>query len=447
MALGPLDEACKWALEHSTQGIDSAIATPMLIFNEEMSSNGSTWRQFVVTEVTTLMDNARGRTTPMFYHDIVPAEAPAKLAYDMELDFTDAKKMDKAADAFGTRDVEELRTACDRLLDVLIEETVEALSKVANRPISTPPIRLDGSRAEKWSKHIVFDHSDDTHESIAFAADRDCAEFVERVLASAACAAYKDAYDLVVDRGIYSSRHPLRTYYSAKRGKERLWIRSEAQPDAPCDDQLLVRSLRSCFVSHNTAVDFYHQTTATRFVTSSYLVDEPGALQTESIRICARLRSSLFSSSSSSFLASSSTSVGNIGSSSTSGQAASQLCLAILKCPELNQYLPTVVRFRDPYSMYVRSGALVCADQDGGEHKKGNFCVYLVIDLLRRQYVQLCFSAACIDKRRAQPPRNKALPVSVSDAITDYICSAEWPPGVVVGNDFCTAIGASNPMN
>ena len=113
--------------------------------------------------------------------------------------------------------------------------------------------------------------------------------------------------------------------------------------------------------------------------------------------------------------------------------------------PEFTRYeirqSPSAIKFRNSYSMIVDCKTLSCTAHDNGAHKKGHHCVYLSIDLLKRSYTQLCSSTPCKARRGEVPPRSHAVPPAVSDAIGEFLCSADWTPGESVGVDFGEALG------
>lgn len=436
-ALGPLDAACQWAAEHARQtagGDAPPVATPMLVLNEEMQSADRPWRQFVATEITTFVDAARGRRTPMFYHEVPPTDAPVKLAFDLEMSIGDAALLAAAETVLGVSGSDAVRAECDRLAALLVDTALQLLAPLAERALERRDVvHLDASRADKWSSHWVFDCSDASGaESLAFASQRDCYEFVQRVLAQPALAAHADAYARLVDRGIYATRHPLRTYYSAKRGAETHWFRdaSVADRDAPCDAGTLVRSLRTAFVVHNAAGEFYHQSSPTRYVTSLYLLDDPSALAEQPIRLCARPALSALSTPATARLG-----------AAADGTHSTGLLATLVAAPELAVYEPTVARFRDANTVMITCRGTACSAHEAGAHRRGHQCVYLRVDLLRRQYTQLCHSASCHDRRLARPARGCGLSAEVCSVIEDYLASDDWSPGVVVGAQFAAALG------
>lgn len=444
-AAGPLDQACEWAVAHSQQGAESVCATPMLLFNEEMQNEHSdaTYRQFCAFEVSTFLDAARDRTTPMYYHEIIPTNGRAKLAFDLEADFS---KMPALEAAFGTRDVAAIRAGCARLCDMLVAASLDQLSALVGRPLDeSAVVRLDGSRSEKWSKHIVFDGSDAaTHESISFASDRDCSVFVDRVLALPEFAAHIDALKAIVDRGIYDTRHPLRIYYAAKRSNPARWFVVDGAPTAiACSATTMARALRSCFVVHDAETKFFHQSGGgvadddVRVVTSAYLVHNPNALREPPIRLYYGPAAAV---------AQHTVARRSVSSISTStavvvGSSADALIDSIVGAPELAEYDVQSARFTDASELLVRCNTVKCEHHVNGQHSKGHLCVFLIVDVLRGRFTQLCNSTNCQERRRSVRPVRHRLPIAVRSAASAYVRSSEWAPGQVIGSEFVRALG------
>lgn len=431
--IGPLDRCIEWASENLQQGDDNTpVVTPMLIFNEEvMRNNGTgTTRRMLATDIATFIEHIDGRTSSMYLHEIVPSGAPVKLAFDVELKFAaDDESVNKRQTAFGSSDEATLVPLCATLTDTLVDVCLSKLSTYVGRPLDrSAVVETHCTRPGKFSRHITIDGSDDVYGSIVFATDGDCRAFVESLLANE-LANERPMYDILIDLGIYDDRHPLRTYYSAKR--EAPSLRMRLATDGACDGATMVRSLRSCIVTHRApASDFYHQPGTRRYVTSLYVQEEPDVVM--AIRIPGAKTSRRTANSSS---ANSTASNGTMPHSSALNSVAS----AILTCPELTAYAPQRVVFRANEAI-VKCGTVACSAHPSKAHRKENKCVFLRIDLLTQMYVQLCHSSACKDVRRSNPPRRRPLSLAVCQAIMQYLNSADWPDGENVGVDFETAI-------
>jgi hypothetical protein len=455
-SVGPLDAAERWAAEHARQGTAALFETPMLLFNEELGTAERSWRQMVAVEVTTLFDTMRGSATPQFLHEILPlgdarVPAPVKLALDCELKYGDEEALAKAEAAFGTRDVEQLCGMCAQLYELIVAAILELLSPLVGRELTRDHlVELTATRRGKWSTHIVVDGYDAACDSVAFESNRDCAEFVRRVIAHPTLAAYHDAVELIVDRGIYAERHPLRTYYSAKRANAQAWLRLLTRETEPCDVDVLAASLRTCFRLHTTPseLSFYHQSASgPRLVTSAYLMERPDLLAaTPPLRLCERRMSAFLraptTATATPLLAA--TAGRTDAPVDTSGVAVAALFRAIATAPEFADYdvRPSAggIKFRSSYAVIVNCKTLTCSAHESGAHSRGHQCVYLWIDLLHRNYTQLCSSANCKAARAERPPRARAVPPSVSEAIGDFLCSPDWAPGERVGADFAAAL-------
>lgn len=395
---GPLDAACQWAAEHCQQGDDEIVHTPMLIFNEEcLGVTDKPYRQMVVLDVATFLDQCRGRATPMFYHEIA-VDGPVKLALDLEIDFA---KADKVAAAFGTTDEPTVMAEAAQLAAAFVGRALVALSALAGRPLGAADVVwLDCTRPGKFSKHVVFDGSSDEHESVAFASNADCGELVRRLKAEQP----SPALDLLVDEQVYAPRHPLRTYYSAKRGKEAHLMRAGS---GPCDAALMARALRTCFRVHIDG-EFYHQS---EYATTAYMVDN-NVLANEPIRLVRRQMG-----------AASRTSRPSAASSST-------LVAAIIASPLLAKYEPAKGHFRGESEIVIDCATLQCEAHPSGAHS--HRCVFLLVDVLAQTYVQLCNSSTCSSRRQEARPRHHALPADLTPAVKAFL-ESEWPSGVARG--------------
>lgn len=425
---GLLDSASTWAIERSVQGDESATATPMLILQEEMINErtATTFRQFCVFDISTFLTSVHNRSTPMFYHEIIPLHAPAKLAFDLEADFE--SKLAPLQAAFGTQDVDEIRLACSRLCEQLITATLVELSKQTGRAIDrTGVVVLDCSREEKWSKHVVFDGSNDVNDSIVFATDRDCAFFVKQLIGLPQFTVHSDALKLIVDQGVYNDRHPLRTYFSAKRKKQHQ-IMQTVPPAGVCHSTIMARTLRSCFIVHNESFEAFHQSGSTRYVTSSYLSRHLDALRAAPIRLTSGERKAVTHSSS-------------IRSTAAPRVSNEALINLLVHAPELQAFAPHAARFSDDNTVVIDCRTVECQYHVNGRHRAGHFCVFLVVDLLRQQFVQMCNSSNCQDRRQQARPLRHKLSNTLASAVRDYLCSANWPPGFVVGEEFLRALG------
>lgn len=430
---GPLDRCIEWASENLQQGDDDTpVVTPMLIFNEEVArKNGAgTTRRMVATDIATFIENNDGRTSSMYFHEIVPSGAPVKLAFDVELKFaTDDESVNKRQTVFGASDEATLLPLCATLTNTLVDVCLSKLSTYVGRPLDqSAVVETHCTRPGKFSRHITIDGSDDVYGSIVFATDSDCRAFVESLLANE-LANERPMYDVLIDLGIYDDRHPLRTYFSAKR--EAPSLRMRLATDGACDGTTLARSLRSCIVTHRApASDFYHQPGTRRYVTSLYAQEEPDVVM--AIRIPGAKQSRRTANSSA---AGSNASAGTMPHSSALNSVAS----AILACPDLSTYAPQRVVFRLNVAI-VKCGTLACSAHPSKAHRKDNKCVFLRVDLLTQMYVQLCHSTACKEIRRSNPPRRRPLSLAVCQTIIQYLNSADWPDGENVGVDFETAI-------
>lgn len=438
--VGPLDAAFDWASKHLDQGNDNSQGTPMLVFNEEMSRVGSdsTYRRMVAIDAMTLMESMNRKTTASFYHEIVPLDGPAKLALDLEIKFGgDAKEQQKILDAFGTTDEAEVTEVCNALVARLISVCVDSLSTLTGRTlIEDSVVVLDCCRPGKFSRHVIFDGSDDQNPSIAFATDQDCRQFVLRVLERAELQNFQKELALLVDLGIYASRHPLRIYYSAKRGAPMLWLRDINNPDAPCNGPLLMRSLRTCFISHSANRPLYRQTKSPMYVSSLYVMRHPDCLPNQ---LCLSKKISSYASSTST---SSSTSYRRV--IPNAGAPGGKLIGALMISKELAAYEPKKAHFFNPSTIIVDCDTLQCSAHRNKQHSDNHKCVYVKVDLLQRNFVQLCNSTYCIDNRAQTPPIQHALNHELNEFVSQYLTSEDWSPGLVVGNDFVAALQLNN---
>lgn len=430
VTVGLLDSCVDWASANQQQGNDErTVQTPMLIFNEEMQGATTTFRRMVAWEVQSFLEHIDGATTALFLHEIVESDAPTKLAFDVELKFDD----DDVDALFGTTDPSELVAHCTTLVDRLIERCLAALAQMVGRELDEAAVvRLDCTRDDKFSQHLTFDGSDGQNNSIVFRSDADCAAFVETVLTDAVLADDRARYEKIVDKGIYDDRHPLRTYYSAKRKAPQQRMR--ALGDGPCDGLLMARSLRSCFVVHGATGLFFHQLPASGVaVTSLFARDDPAIVEpmirmdsvatnrVRSARVRSRTRSAL-------------------RAGDAHGAAFAAVESALLTNETLAAFEPTrLICLSD--SIIVKCASVDCSAHQSKRHRADNQCVFLKVDLMEQMYVQLCHSTDCQQRRRAKPPAAQPLPADVAAAVRNYLNSAEWAGGVNVGADFVTAIG------
>jgi len=417
----------------------------MLLFNEERGEGERRWRVMVALDVMTLLTRMRDRTQPEFLNEIAPSAAPVKLAFDCELKMRDPADLDKAEAVFGTRDPSALTLACREHYERLVTAVIDELGALTGRTLarSRHLAELQATRHGKWSMHLTVDgfedgrDGDEAHDTIAFESNRDCAEFVRRLIALPSLADCRAGLELIVDKGIYAERHPLRTYYSAKRGAEQHWLRAlDAPLDAPCDADFLATSLRTCFRLHAKPPElvFYGQSNWPVYVTSAYLAGQPELLRAPPLRLAER-RLVLAPSGPSSLV---------LPLATQGGSFAGALLLAIARAPEFERFKVRQtaggVKFLNPYTIVAACRALECsAREEGGAHSDGHECVYLSIDLLRRTYTQLCHSQPCKEQRAIAQPRARALPPAACEAVGAFLCSTEWEPGEPVGADFAAS--------
>lgn len=322
------------------------------------------------------------------------------------------------------------------MLASLVADTLAALSPLVGRALTRAHVvELDCSRPGKWSRHITVDGADDEHESVAFATNADCREFVQRLLGAAA-SPYRERLALLVDRSIYGTRHPLRTAYSAKQGSTAAF--RPLGPPAPCDAEMLARSMRTCFRVRSTGAEFYHQVDGGdwRLVSSAYLLHEPTAMRAPPIRLVAAVVASLGRARAPPERA-------VVAAHVDRGPALAALCAAVAAAPELAAYGPRAdrIRLRECRTLAVDCDGTACADAASGAHRPGHRCTTLAVDLLARRFTQSCFSSTCAERRGGRPARSQPVSRALSDAIGAYLASGEWPLGEAVGADFCAAIG------
>lgn len=170
---GNLDRCIEWADEHVRQGDDNEIVfTPMLIFNEEMQGATKTYRKIQAREVKSFLESVHMRNQPLFLHEIAPEDAPIKLAFDIELDFT---KKETVEASFQSIDEQLLVEQCNEFCSMLISRCLVLLSQFAGRILHEHGVyQTDCTRKGKFSRHLTFDCSDVEHSSVVFVSDAHC---------------------------------------------------------------------------------------------------------------------------------------------------------------------------------------------------------------------------------------------------------------------------------
>ena len=426
---GNLDRCIEWADEHVRQGDDNEIVfTPMLIFNEEMQGATKTYRKIQAREVKSFLESVHMRNQPLFLHEIAPEDAPIKLAFDIELDFT---KKETVEASFQSIDEQLLVEQCNEFCSMLISRCLVLLSQFAGRILDEHGVyQTDCTRKGKFSRHLTFDCSDVEHSSVVFVSDAHCAAFVDMVLQDEELQPYASQYEVIIDRGIYDTRHPLRTYFSAKRSATHQMMRY-APDGGTCDAEIMAKCLRTCFIVRRNASKFYRQGDQenTLYITSLFGMHEPNYLPdlisidtANPPRSRARRRTT--------------------NRTQQVGQLVS-MEKAILECGELAPYAPTRIIYQFD-KLIVKCNGVKCSAHVDGQHREDNPCVFIKVNLLTQSYVQLCHSSTCAERRKSTPAASHSLPIDVAEEVRRYLNSRDWEGATPIGADFILALGTNN---
>lgn len=438
--VGPLVRARDWAEQRQLQMLEQGqLGVPMLMLQEEMPKPNSkdTWRRYHVVELTTFLARKRTPGEPMFTHEIVPSDCPCKFGFDLECGFGDNEHLAKAQEAFGVVTIQEIVALCEQAKVQLITHALAKLSVLVGRPLNAAEhvVVLHGTRPGKWSIHIIFDGSDASNDSIVFRSSNDCCAFAYELMALPELAWLAKVCETlsVVDLGIYASNHPLRHYYSSKRSAPNYHLCTTEHRNVPLDPDIMRRSLLTCFITRTYKGRLYHQSDdSARAITSLLASMSPDAFRVPPIQFESALvgqRRTLGSSMS--------------RSSSLIVQGASYEALgdALCRAKELADYEPVRIKIRPDNTVLIVCRGLMCREAAGGEHSvthRGS--TYLVVDLLRGEFVQLCHSTHCIDKRKDALSYRRALGVATLDAVRTYL-ARDWSGSTCIGDEVVESLG------
>lgn len=437
---GPLVRAREWAEQRQLQMLEPGqLGVPMLLLAEEMPKPNSkdTWRRYHVVELTTFLARKRVPNEPMFTHEIVPSECPCKFGFDLECGFGDDEHLAKAQTAFGVTTIEEIVALCERAKTQLIAHALAKLSVLVGRSLNATEhvVVLHGTRPGKWSIHIIFDGSDANNDSIVFRSSNDCCAFAYELMALPELVWLANVCETlpVVDLGIYASNHPLRHYFSSKRSAPNYHLCTTEHRNVPLDPDIMRRSLLTCFITRTYTGRLYHQADGgARAITSLLVSMSPDAFRVAPIQLESALvgvRRTLGSSMSRS------------GSMVVQGASYEALGDALCRAKELADYEPVRIKVQPNNTVLIVCRGLMCHDADRGEHSdthRGS--TYLIVDLLRGEFVQLCHSTNCIAKRKDALSYRRALGVATLDAVHAYL-ARDWSGSTCIGDEVVEALG------
>lgn len=247
-----LAEALEWATEHCCQGApgcseDEQTLQPMLLISSQrmfvQRGERRVGRQFVALTAEVLSsfyDSFRGDGT-RHIDEIVPADAPCKLAIDCDWKVAKLGLAGRENAAALWRDLDASFAALVQRIVALIAERYAA---------HVEPMLTSADGVGKWSRHAVFDGA-------LWKNNRHCAALARELKHDdvAACGGDKERslVDQYLDVRIYDANHSLRMYRSSKPGDvERSFRRANEPISAPIDKDFLRRSMITLFPIQGT---------------------------------------------------------------------------------------------------------------------------------------------------------------------------------------------------
>lgn len=250
-----LAEARAWIESKSAQG---DVQVPFLLMAVERSAPGvaKSWRSYSVCELRTFLDDmahaqANGGEPPHL-HELVLAGAPCKTY--AEFDFKKFNELEK----FGATDRAEMVVMLDAMLERFLEFMLgrlnDLLKTFESEVVLTRAenvVLLTAHKASKWSVHVIVD-TPLSCESVVWASTRDCGNFITdtRIEFNEPLAAE------ALDESVYSDNHTLRIYRASKVDEpERILRDADAPADAGYVEETMLASLVSAIRVNRSRLD------------------------------------------------------------------------------------------------------------------------------------------------------------------------------------------------
>lgn len=477
------------------KGVQHEKYVPMLIFNEEVPSTtepGKTWHRHRAYEILTFLNHigtGRPRSAVsgaylMSFNEIVVG--PCKFFVDLDVKFHDAKSRAISLEKLGVASIDEIPARCNELARQLLRGFVETLRALSGRPQLSPRdfiVTTAHKPGAKWSMHITLDGStlgrelannDDDGDAAAAAGANDS---VAQHLASVVLATPGDSMAVIatvihalrtedhaglwhmVDEGVYTVNHPMRTYWSSKALEPERRLLTVDEPRATTmmpNMTTMLRSLITCIIvpRNSGELQLHGQPSPAyaphHWLLSSHLLTNVGdALDVDvpllrceldpNVPISGRARSVKMPAST--------------RQTGTRYSTASVHLDALVHSAEFAAYEPYAMlapQLSEEGDLYlvVSCRGVRCETAPDGVHSDNTHGVYIVCDLLRGQWFQKCHAGRCVERRaRRGPdgvfPRTQPLSPTQASYVSAYL-KEDWPLGSAIGTQLAHALGIAS---
>lgn len=396
-----LHDALEWAIEHCSQGPpecseDEQTLQPMLMIASQKpyikrgSGEHAAARRFIAvgTEVFSSFFDSFGRDENRHLHEVVPSDAPCKLAIDCDWEVAKLGLAGRPDEATLFRDL-------DASFGLLVPRVIALIAERYKVQVSAC---LSGAnRPGKWSQHAIFDGA-------LWKNNQHCAALMREIRRADVAAHDNDKSKSLmadyIDPNIYATNHTLRMYRSSKIGDEKHSFRRHGEPiTAPVDRDFLRRSMITLFPIVGDSGQQYFITSlfARRFAErlSLTLLEHEGATFLETARVLLR---------------------------GPSESRAAHLSTASWTSQFIEAFSSLGAYEAEP-DLALGTMRLRCLNHDcaikGARHSNEN--IFLQVDLVECLWRQNCFNATCCKT----PTEWQALPDDLVDLCNSVY--AQWP--------------------